>query len=285
LDALLRSLPSRADIEVLVVDDRSTLVWIPPPDGVHPFTVRVLAQSVGLRGAGAARNVGLEAAVGRFVFFADSDDLFETRELDAVLEAALALPVDCDQILFGVRSQKEDGSLSPRDKPFMAGFVSAMANPVPHMLARLHGPWGRVVRRSFLEREGIRFEPVMRANDVVFSTLVGLKARGTVFHPTPAYVLVEGSVSLVVASDLCAVKERMGAVFRANQLMAESGVAKRDRFTSLRYLQRFMRRPFFFAHLALWSAVQPGSVFGWWLVRRKLWSAVTGRSAPPPITL
>lgn len=77
LKRLLSSLPSRADLQVFVVDDCS-------PDQTGLDSVRQAFLNVEFfstsnnQGAGAARNVGLQHAGGKFVLFADADDEFHS---------------------------------------------------------------------------------------------------------------------------------------------------------------------------------------------------------------
>ena len=80
LQDLLNTIPQRADVEVIVVDDNSDADKKPQltRDDVH--VIYISAQDS--RGAGHARNVGLEAATGKWLLFADSDDFYEHHFLE-----------------------------------------------------------------------------------------------------------------------------------------------------------------------------------------------------------
>lgn len=69
------SIPERDDVQIIVVDDNSD-------EGKKPLLQDriglevVLLDDLQAKGAGKARNVGLELANGEWVIFADSDDFF-----------------------------------------------------------------------------------------------------------------------------------------------------------------------------------------------------------------
>ena len=77
---------SFGDFEVVVVDDGSTDNPSTVVDSLWDDRIRYLRQDN--RGGGAARNLGIDAAHGRFVAFLDSDDEFLPGHL-AALKALL----------------------------------------------------------------------------------------------------------------------------------------------------------------------------------------------------
>lgn len=79
-----------SDLEVIVVDDGSADC---PGEVVESFRdsrVRIISQKN--RGAGAARNRGIDSANGRFVAFLDSDDTFNPYHLEKSVAAERASP-------------------------------------------------------------------------------------------------------------------------------------------------------------------------------------------------
>ncbi len=77
------------DHEVIVVDDGSEDEVAERLAGIADPRLRVLRND-SARGVAAARNVGIEAARGRWVSFLDDDDLWSPRKLRAQLHAAAA---------------------------------------------------------------------------------------------------------------------------------------------------------------------------------------------------
>ena len=84
LDTALRSVFNQTfvDFEVIVVDDGSTdgtEAVVEQYQGFYPEKVRYFYQSN--RGPGSARNLGIQKAVGEYIAFLDSDDVWDSRKL------------------------------------------------------------------------------------------------------------------------------------------------------------------------------------------------------------
>lgn len=99
----------RDDIEVLCVDDGST-------DGSGVILDRIAKVSTNVRvvhqsnaGAGAARNIGISLAQGRYLMFCDSDDTYLPETLGYIVEDILAYWPD--YIVFHRKTVKIDGSV------------------------------------------------------------------------------------------------------------------------------------------------------------------------------
>ena len=77
LQICLDSIPERDDIEIIVVDDNSDEEIISKSDfpGLERSDCKVIFTKEG-KGAGYARNVGLDNANGKWILFADADDYF-----------------------------------------------------------------------------------------------------------------------------------------------------------------------------------------------------------------
>ena len=75
------------DLEVIVVDDGSTDDTAEVLERVAASDPRVRVLHSGGRGVSAARNMGLDAARGEFVFFLDADDVVESELYSKVVDA------------------------------------------------------------------------------------------------------------------------------------------------------------------------------------------------------
>ena len=160
LDSILTQ--SHTDLEIIAIDDRS-------PDHCGEILDEYAARDTRVRvvhlerniGLGPARNVGLDLATGEYVWFVDSDDWLAPGALRAVAAKLRetrpdVLLVDHDRVNWLGRSW---GSASRRfllehDQP--ACFTLAEH---PEALTLFHVVWNKVVRREFLLRTGIRYEP------------------------------------------------------------------------------------------------------------------------------
>ncbi|WP_089154448.1 bifunctional glycosyltransferase/CDP-glycerol:glycerophosphate glycerophosphotransferase [Micromonospora sp. NBS 11-29] len=150
------------DVEVIGVDDAS-------PDGsgeilaeyaardprVHPVR---LAENVGL---GPARNVGLDRAIGAYVWFVDGDDWLVPGCLPSVADRLRATAPD---VLIVDHLRAHWNNLGTRSAmrdvfPVPPGAVTFPLRERPETLRLLHTAWNRVVRREFLVERGLRFAP------------------------------------------------------------------------------------------------------------------------------
>jgi hypothetical protein len=95
LRSTLRSIGAQtwSDREVIVVDEASTDDTAVLLASEFP-EAKVVCHDVA-RGSSAARNAGIAAATGDWVFFLDDDDLIHPRHLEELLREALAAPPDC----------------------------------------------------------------------------------------------------------------------------------------------------------------------------------------------
>ena len=72
----VKSIPLRTDVEVIVIDDCSTDNTYNNLKNIN-YPIKLYKTEVN-SGAGIARNIGLENAIGQWIVFLDSDDYFET---------------------------------------------------------------------------------------------------------------------------------------------------------------------------------------------------------------
>ncbi len=144
------------------------------------------------RGAGHARNFGLEHVTGTHVIFFDSDDLFtpEIRDLVPMI-AAQAF----DFCIFGhadsrVRTQGGYGPLASDERLWAAAGVAqrgaAGIGPAPavlsaagtRILCKIEAyPWNKIYRTDFLRLENIRCTEIPVHNDIELHWMSFLKAQ------------------------------------------------------------------------------------------------------------
>jgi hypothetical protein len=169
LDSILAQDLQTEDVEVVAVDDGSTDGSGQVLDGYgdrHP-TVRVVHQE-NSGWPGRARNVGLAASRGTFVFFADSDDRLAPQALRRMYD--FAMTHDSDVVV---------PKMVPLDGPSGPDYVwprTQVDADLKRAMLTL-GPW-KFYRRTFLEERGLRFpEGKVRLEDGIFVTEAYLTAR------------------------------------------------------------------------------------------------------------
>lgn len=86
VDSLLHQ--SYQDIEIILVDDGSDRETASICDRLRQENEKLTVFHCQNRGVSAARNYGMERAVGKYIFFADADDYAEPRMLEVMVDTA-----------------------------------------------------------------------------------------------------------------------------------------------------------------------------------------------------
>lgn len=150
------------DLEVIGVDDAS-------PDGSGEILLEYADRDPRVRavrldanvGLGPARNIGLDRAVGEYVWFVDGDDWLVPGCLPHVADRLVATRPDVlivDHVRahwnnIGTRSAMRDVFPEP------VGGETFRLRDRPEAVRLLHTAWNRVLRREFLLDRGLRFAP------------------------------------------------------------------------------------------------------------------------------
>ena len=162
LDSLLSQ--SLRDIEVICVENGSTDASsvILKEYAADDSRIMVLYGD-NMRGAGAARNVGLSVATGKWIHFVDADDVvFECAEKELV---DFAESKNADVVVFGAEEYDNasgmttslplDLSVLPQSDRFLKAYATC--------------PWNKLFRRSFIVDQNILFQEIPRSNDLAFT--------------------------------------------------------------------------------------------------------------------
>ena len=204
LKVLLESIGVHEDVDVIVVDDNSTRFLDELEACKDEFSrkgVLFLRNDSGEKNAGAARNVGLDAADSRWVIFSDADDYFVDGWYDVV--SAYFDDVEHDIIHFMV-SEKDTRYDQQNVKKAVLRYnllCEAWLRGLDHADSMIriyfYAPWSKMIRLDMLRRHDIRFQSIRVCNDILFSTKAGLFADKVTVCREPIYFHVtnEGSLS------------------------------------------------------------------------------------------
>ena len=161
LDRLLQSIPQRKDVEVIVVDDNSASDKKPI---VNRKDVKVVyLQAEESKGAGHARNIGLEHAVGKWLLFADADDYYINdfiEKLDGLKDS------EYDIVFFDY-----DTNLGTNREEFQKSLVLMLQGgkrEKANFKHSLNAPWNKMYKRQFVIDNSIQFEEIPIQNDAYF---------------------------------------------------------------------------------------------------------------------
>lgn len=201
LDVCIQSITSQSwqNLEILLVDDGSEdrSLHISREWELKDSRIRVFHQMN--KGVSVARNLGMKEASGKWIAFVDSDD---------------ALLAGCLEIMAGEETGEEDiiccsplvesGGKEMGEDHFLDGdallqggckqiLFRELVNPqCMQPLCRfidIGVPWAKLYRRSFLEEQGLLFDPSLRRNqDNIFNIHAFYRARSVRYLDRPLYL-------------------------------------------------------------------------------------------------
>ena len=186
LTELLTTIPDRKDIEIVVVDDHSTLVF--DRAAAKRETLKMYPLPDGLRFAGAARNHAMKLSSADFCLFADSDDLFDKDRLNLLCDK-LKHANPQDRVVYLLQSHEFVGAADAA-KPalYSQALLATSKSDTAQLLLGWHAPWGKVFPRDEALRAGLKFDEDQRvANDSMFSARLAFFATSTFVVPGPTY--------------------------------------------------------------------------------------------------
>lgn len=177
------------DMEIILVDDCSTDKTLEIAKSFGDSRIKILRTEKNLGYPGAVRNVGLDVAVGDYVFFMDHDDLIFPDAFEKLV--ALAEKNNSDVVTtstwqqFSLLPTKEE-KITNEDEIYFRTVDLKFSPTVSKdlkmrlwqelVLQRMHvAPWCSLYRRKFLAENEIRFpaevvEDVFFTVDVLFAT-------------------------------------------------------------------------------------------------------------------
>lgn len=162
------SIPRFDDIQIIVVDDNSD-------DDKRPDIKRDGLEVIVLdgdqsKGAGRARNVGLEHAHGRWLLFADADDYY-SENLIHLLDR-FRDDTSTDIVYLSASKFDENGVFTEINESYL---VKEFIQKHPYAEMRLRydmwTPWSRMVKKDVVDKNHIKFDELPAANDKMFGLL------------------------------------------------------------------------------------------------------------------
>lgn len=168
LQSCIDSIPHRDDLEIIVIDDNSDpkIVDFSHFPGSDRDDVFIIMDKNG-KGAGGARNLGIKRARGKWLLFADSDDTY-TDNLNIFLTNYKNS--DSDVIYFKSNFIKENGDIIKKItiNDYLTKYLSHGGNSMDVRFGHWP-PWNKLIRRSIVLENNIKFDEISSSNDKMFS--------------------------------------------------------------------------------------------------------------------
>ena len=173
LKRCLNSIPEREDIQIIVVDDNSDkdIVDFESFPGKDRNNIELIFSKEG-KGAGFARNIGLNHAIGKWILFADADDFYKEgfiTILDKYKDS------DIDVLYFSVLSVDSDTLVQTNRNNFYDEYIYEYSRMDPKSADKRRfnkwEPWNRMIRKTYIDIFNLKFEEISRCNDMIFGLL------------------------------------------------------------------------------------------------------------------
>ena len=164
------------DIEIILVDDGSTDSSLSVCNEYAQKDNRITVLTQQNKGAGAARNMGLERATGEYLSILDSDDYFELNMLEKMYNAACRHNNDitiCHSIEFdNTTGEKLHSKWIIRDELLPEKEVFNHKDIPLYIIGFCQGwAWDKLYKTSFVKDNRLKFQDLECTNDMYFVML------------------------------------------------------------------------------------------------------------------
>ncbi len=251
----VQSVPDRPDIEVIIINNGTTELPASLFAGRH--NVQVLWEAIG-KGAGAARNVGLEHAKGEWLLMLDADDFFTENAFEIMDRYAEGE----EDITFFYTTSCDSDSLAPSNRQEDTNELLDAYLQTKDEGGLRYGwssPWAKMIKRSLVEEKQIRFDEIQVSNDVLFSVKTGFWAQSITASKEQIYCITTRQGSLTQTPNLKNLNERIDTSIRFNAFLKEHKI--RQYRKSIMYLVDTIARNYGYreAIKTIWQSIKAGN--------------------------
>ena len=174
------------EIEIIVINDGSTdnCLSIIKEYAAHDPHIKIIDKENG--GYGMAMNRGFDIAKGKYLSFLDSDDFFEPKMLEEAFKKCERTGAEI--CVYQVRRYDNETGNTWFDKgSFVEANFPSESSGIEVFSAKDLGshifttfmtwPWNKMFSRRFIMSNGLRYQEIMRTNDLYFVNTALLKAN------------------------------------------------------------------------------------------------------------
>ena len=203
LPKLFASIPVSDRIEVILVDNSPVPVT---KEEIGIDRDYILIYSAPERGAGGARNEGIQYAHGKWLLFADADDFYSADAFDVYYSK---FDSDAEIIYTGMGGvYEETGKPSDRGDKYARLVHKYITGEIEEKKLRLGfaSPCCKMVSHDLVKRHQLKYDEVVASNDIYFSLLSGFYAKSIDAVDKITYIATVSRGSLTRRRDLAVVE-------------------------------------------------------------------------------
>ncbi len=201
------------DFEVICINDQSTDNSL---EMLEEFAkkdnrIKVINNSKNI-GAALTRNVGIDIAEGEYIYFLDADDYIDEKYLECMVEK---IEQENCEIVLNLSVENETNGVSISYKHPSMPKINPEGEYLDKITTIHDAPcfiWARIYRKSFLNKNNLRFLDIHATDDVVFNAIVDMYVEktfvfyGEKYHYTVNNTSVTGVAKTVDDRDLQHIK-------------------------------------------------------------------------------
>lgn len=222
LERLLASIPSNEHIETIIIDDGSDTEEKIKLNSFIEDNIKIIYSSES-RSAGKARNIGMAAATGKWLIFADADDYFAPDFKHLLANFKNFQDEETDIIYFDLTSVDSQGKTSYRHEIYSALVNNHNQNSAQNIRYQHTPPWGKIIRKALVSSNKIMFDEVPASNDVMFSIKAGHYARKIQVENCIGYVVTQTHGSITNTVSERNLISKFNVALRANKFLKDHG--------------------------------------------------------------
>ncbi len=204
------------DLEIICVNDGSTdsSLEILESHAKKDSRIRIINQEN--QGVSKARNVGLRAANGEYIYFFDSDDVLAPHTMEKAIENLEKYNADASEfkhIRFEYNSYVDISKYPYQECPVEVLECAKNQNPFDIIGARPIAVWFRVYKKSFLMDNKLEFKKELRIiEDILFNYLSRARMKKLVRDSNVGYFYRVTRPRSAMTTDFKVLKKRLGGV-------------------------------------------------------------------------
>lgn len=221
LPKLFSSIPHNNDIEIILVDNSPSPIAVSSIRSIsNGHNIKLLYSSPS-RGAGGARNVGIENSNGKWLLFVDADDFLSENAFPTFEKYR---GTDAEIVYFGMGGVYADTN-EPSDRGsdycrLVDGYLSGSIDEITLRLS-YSSPCAKMVSHDLVNRHNLSYDEVIASNDIYFSMQSGYYAKKVLADSTIVYIATVNRGSLTRRRDLPVTMSRFKVALRYNKFLKE----------------------------------------------------------------
>lgn len=227
------------ELEVIVVDDHSTDATLDTLERIASHDRRVRLVRADTLGGANARNLGSSLARGKYLIFADGDDIVPDHAYSHLVASLQASGSEMAIGRFLKFSTMDTWDPGMNWRVFDRRRIGVTLDDLPALI-RGRACWNKMFVREFWTTQSIQFPEVVRSNDIVPMTTVLTRARSIDVIPEIVYLYRDrpGSLSMTArASKSAALRSYLEQELECLELLRADG-----RVSTIReYFSLFLR--------------------------------------------